>query len=422
MNGSNYIKKRFATALLVLLTALCGAVADAHSQEDPTGGVPGDWLSRYAGARSVGMGGAFVASMDGPIGALWNPAGLSLLSQNQVSFETSRLFESTSMHAFGFAMPSQRLPSFGLSIFNLRSGDFERTDELNQSLGTFGESDMAFLLSASKNMTRRLALGATAKVVKQSVDEFDAVAFGADLGVLFDVSPRVRVGASVLNLGGPSLTFRDSDETFPVELRAGVAIRFLQGKGLVSAEIDHRSGPGATLRAGGEFRIARAMALRLGYDDTSPTGGFSVELNPSLRFDYGATSHELGVTHRVGVSYRFGGFFASSKAVPKVFSPIGSQSVTKIHLKARTKAEVTSWSLEIVDKSGRVVRRFGGKGRPPAHVMWDGKDLAGMLLADGVYKYQLFVEDAEGRSIAGKEHKVEITTEGPRGSVPVIIE
>ena len=195
MKGSNYIKKRFATALLVLITALCGAVSGAHSQEDPTGGVPGNWLSRYASARAVGMGGAFVASMDGPIGVLWNPAGLSMLSQNQVGFETSRLFESTSMHAFGFAMPSQRLPSFGLAIYNLRSGDFERTDELNQSLGTFGESDMAFLMSASKSITRRLALGATAKVVKQSVDEFDAVAFGGDLGVLFDVSPSVRVGA-----------------------------------------------------------------------------------------------------------------------------------------------------------------------------------------------------------------------------------
>jgi hypothetical protein len=422
MNGSIRNINRFATSLLLVLTALCGMAADARSQGDPSGGEPGDWLSRYAGARSVGLGGAFVASMDGPIGALWNPAGLSMLSQNQASIETSRLFESTSIHGFGFAMPSQRLPSFALTVINLRSGDFEKTNDLNQTLGSFGENDMAFLLSASKNLTRRLALGASAKVVQQSIDEFDAVGAGADLGVLYDVSPMVRVGASVLNLGGPNLKFRASEETYPVELRAGVAIRLLQGRGLLSAEVDHRSGPGAALRAGGEFWIARNMALRLGYDDTSPTGGFSYEVNPALRFDYGATSHELGVTHRIGVSYRFGGFFASSNAVPAVFSPIGSQSVTKIHLNSRTKAEAASWSLEIIDQSGQVVRRFGGQGNPPAHVMWDGKDASGLPLADGVYKYQLVVEDAEGRSIVGQERKVEITTEGPRGSVPVIIE
>jgi hypothetical protein len=360
--------------------------------------------------------------MDDPIGTLWNPAGLSLLSQNQATLETSRLFEGTSLYGLGFAMPSQRFPSFALTVVNLRSGDFERTNDLNQSLGTFGESDMAFLLSASKNITRRLALGASAKVVTQSIDEFDAVGAGADLGVLYDVSPTIRIGASLLNLGGPSLTFRAVDETFPVEVRAGAAVRVLHGRGLISAEVDHRSGPGAAFRAGGEFWLTRNMALRLGYDDTSPAGGFTYEFNPALRFDYGATNHELGITHRVGVSYRFGGFFASSSADPPVFSPIGSQSVTKIHLNAKTKADAVSWSLEIMDESGRVVKRFGGQGNPPAHVMWDGKDASGLPLADGVYKYQLVVEDAEGRSIAGAQRKVEITTEGPRGNVPVIIE
>jgi hypothetical protein len=422
MNRSTYNTNRFAPALLVLLTVLCGSVADARSQEDPTNGVPGDWLSRYAGARSVGMGGAFVASMDSPLGSLWNPAGLSVLSQNQVSLETSRLFESTSMHALGFAMPSQRLPSFGLSIFNLRSGDFERTNDLNQSLGTFDESDLAFLLTASKNLTRQLALGVTAKVVQQSLDEQSAVGVGGDVGVLYDISPSIRVGASVLNVGGPTMKFRAVDETFPVEFRMGVAIRLLDGRGLVSAEFDHRGGPGATLRTGGEFWVAHGLALRLGYDDTAPTGGFSYEISPAFRFDYGVSNHDLGVTHRVGLSHRFGGFFASSKAEPRVFSPIGSKSVTKIHLQARTKAEVTSWSLEIVDQSGRVVRRFGGKGNPPSHVMWDGKDSAGLPLADGVYKYQLTVKDAHAQTMTGQERQVEITTEGPEASVPVIIE
>jgi hypothetical protein len=422
MNGSIQNMGRFATALLLVLAALVSTVTDARSQGDPTGGAPGDWLSRYAGARSVGLGGAFVASMDGPIGSLWNPAGLSMLSQNQATLETSMLFEGTSMHGFGFVMPSQRLPSFALTVVNLRSGDFEKTNDLNQSLGTFAESDMAFLLSASKNLTSRLAVGASAKIVQQSIDEFDAVGAGADLGVIYDISPTVRIGASVLNLGGPNLTFRTADETFPVELRAGAAIRFLQGRGLLSAEIDHRSGPGATFRAGGEFWVTRSMALRLGYDDTSPAGGFSYEVNPAFRFDYGAANHELGITHRFGVSYSFGGFFASSNAVPEVFSPIGSQSVTKIHLNARTKADATTWSLEIMDQSGQVVKRFGGQGSPPAHVMWDGKDASGLPLADGVYTYRFVVEDAEGRSIAGQERKVEITTEGPRGSVPVIIE
>ena len=50
-----------------------------------------------------------------------------------------------------------------------------------------------------------------------------------------------------------------------------------------------------------------------------------------------------------------------------------------------------------MDKTDRIVRRFGGKGEPPAHVMWDGKDEAGLPLPDGAYHYVLTVNDAEGR-------------------------
>jgi flagellar hook assembly protein FlgD len=140
-----------------------------------------------------------------------------------------------------------------------------------------------------------------------------------------------------------------------------------------------------------------------------------------MRLDYGMSDQALGMTHRVGISYRFGGFYASSQATPPVFSPLGTQSVTKFNLTARTKADAATWNLSIVDKSNQTVRRFSGKGSPPAHIMWDGKDETGLPLADGAYRYQLVVVDAEGRMTEGRERTVEIMTSGPQGEVPVIV-
>ena len=74
-------------AAAVLLAALSPLPLAAQE----TGGAPGDWLSHYAGARTVGLGGAFVAVGDNAFGALWNPANLSLLYQNELLAETSRL-------------------------------------------------------------------------------------------------------------------------------------------------------------------------------------------------------------------------------------------------------------------------------------------------------------------------------------------
>ena len=141
-----------------------------------------------------------------------------------------------------------------------------------------------------------------------------------------------------------------------------------------------------------------------------------------MRLDYGLSDHDLGTTHRFGISYRFGGFHAASRANPPVFSPLGARAVTKFELTAHAKADVEKWRLEITDKSNSVVREFSGQSQPPSHVMWDGKDETGLPLPDGQYTYVLTVEDAEGRVMVGHPSLVQIATEGPRGSVPVLVE
>jgi hypothetical protein len=414
MNRKSFI------ALIVLLGWSFTPVPRAAAQ-DQNGGAPGDWLAHYTSARSLGLGGAFVAAGDEPLGAVWNPAGLSYMYRNQAHFETARLFEGTSINSFSFAMPSRTLPSVGVTILSLSSGDFDRTDELNEPLGTFSEGDLAFLLSAAKAVSPRFSMGMNLKVVRQSVEEFGATGVGADLGLLYDLTPSIRVGASLLNLGGPNLTLREEKETYPGHIRWGAAARVFQGKGLISGELDHNGSRGTGIHLGSEYWLYPSVALRLGYYDTDPSAGMSYRFPTGLQVDYALSDQDLGMTHRIGVSYSFGGFFANSQADPEVFSPLGQQSVTKFHLKSHTKADATNWALEILDKSKNVVRKFGGKGAPPAHVMWDGKSEAGLPLPDGVYHYVLLVDDQEGRSIEGRERWVEITTSGPQGSVPVSV-
>ena len=194
----------------------------------------------------------------------------------------------------------------------------------------------------------------------------------------------------------------------------------LGGRGLITAQVDQAPGSAVRLHAGSEYWIQPGMALRVGFDDNRATGGFSYRFAPQYQIDYGVADHALGMTHRVGVSYRFGGFFASSKAEPAVFSPTGERATTKISLNAHTKTDADTWSLEVVNKTSEAVRRFSGPGLPPPHVQWDGKDETGMPVADGVYTYRLVVKDRQGRVLSSATHKVEISTGGPQGTVPVV--
>ncbi len=405
------------TVVWVLGIGLAGIAAAA----DETGGAMGSWLSQYAGARTMGLGGAFVAAGDEPLGVVWNPAGLSLLDQNELRFETARLFEGTTVNGLSFAVPGSRFPTFGVSMLSLGSGEFERTNELNDPLGTFKTGDTVFLFTMSRNLSPVLAIGGNLKLARQTVEEFSGQGVGFDVGGIFAVTPRVRIGASILNVGGPTITLRDTGESYPTEFRGGLAARVLGERGLISAEFDHRgAGQGFELRGGTEYWIQPPLALRVGYDGGNPAGGFSYRIDPRMQIDYALSDHDLGFTHRIGISYRFGGFFARSQAVPSVFSPTGEQSVTKINLQARTKATTESWSLTILDKNGQTVRKFAGKGVPPAHLVWDGKDEVGLPLPDGTYRYQLAVHDRDGRDVVSPFELVEISTSGPEGSIEVL--
>jgi hypothetical protein len=392
--------------------------APAAAQEQNSGG-PGEWLMRYTSARTLGLGSAYVALADDPLGVMWNPAGLSSMNENELRFENAQLFEDTQLNAFGFAVPGSRLPSFGLTFVSLGSSEFQRTNDMNDPLGTFKESETAWMLTMSKAFSPRFALGMNLKLAQQTVESFSGGGAGVDLGATYAVTPDLKIGAAVMSVGGPKIQLDSTEETWPTMIRGGAALTVLGGRGLLALEVDQSEGLGARVHAGTEYWIQSGLALRVGFDDQRGAGGFSYRFSPAYQLDYAVADHPLGLTHRVGVSWRFGGFRASSAADPAVFSPTGERAVTKISLYSRTKADPTTWSLDILNKTDEVVRRFGGQGQPPSHLQWDGKDESGLPLPDGTYRYALVVKDAAGRVVAGPARSLEISTAGPQVAVPV---
>ncbi|MEO5880377.1 MAG: FlgD immunoglobulin-like domain containing protein [Candidatus Eisenbacteria bacterium] len=409
----------FASAALLTVLALALGISPASGQEQ-NAGAAGEWLSRYTSARTLGLGGAYVSMADDPLGVLWNPAGLSSMNENELRFENGMLFDQTSLNAFGLAIPGSWLPSFGLAFVSLKSSDFERTNDMNDPLGSFSQGETAWLFTASRSLSPRLAVGANLKMVQQSIESFSAGGFGVDVGATFSPVPGLKLGASVANLSGPTVKLRDTDETWPAVARGGATLAVLGGRALLTAQVDRLEGLGPRLHAGTEYWVQPGFALRVGFDQSAGTGGFSYQFAHQYRLDYGVADHPLGLTHRVGMSWRFGGFHAASTADPEIFSPTGERAVTRINLYSRTKARPATWTLDILDKGDAVVRRFGGNGQPPSHLQWDGKDENGLPLADGTYRYRLVVRDDAGRLIEGPERALEIFTTGPQGVVPVV--
>ena len=405
---------RGATLLLFTL-ALAGPALAADGGE----GLPGDWLNRFATARSAAIGGARVALPDEPLAALVNPAAAAWFERGAVQVNTTRLFEDASVNSFGVALPASGRPSLAFNLLSLGSGDFERTGALSDEvLGTFEEGNLAMGLAVAHPLSDRIAACVQVKLARQSLDEFNASGVGFDVGLLGRLPGGIQVGASALNLGGPTLALRMRDETYLRELRGGVVVPVVGGNGLLAVDAVQRDGADPQLHAGGRFRM-QGLELSLGYDIDNFAAGFSYSLPSGLQLDYAMSDHDLGLVHRVGVTWRFGGFSAEANAAPAVFSPTGSEPVTRFALKARTRAEASAWKLEIVDASGLVVRSYAGQGQPPADITWDGKDTAGRPLPDGTYTYRLSVNENGGTSLQARPGTVEISSGGPRGAIKV---
>jgi hypothetical protein len=413
------MRTRWIQTLAAALAAALALAVPAGAQDQNAGG-PAEWLMRYTSARTLGLGGAYVALSDDPLGVLWNPAGLSAMNENELRFENAQLFEDTQLNTFGLAVPGSRLPTFGLTFVSLRSGDFQRTNDMNDPLGSFSESKTAWLFTASKALSTRFALGVNLKLAQQAVEEFRGGGFGVDVGATFAATDALRLGVSVASLGGPTMTLDATDETWPTLVRGGGVLTVLGGRGLITAEMDQSNGLGVRFHGGTEYWIQPGFALRIGYDHDHGAGGFGWRFSRAYQVDYAVADHPLGMTHRLGLSWRFGGFNASALAEPSMFSPTGENAVTKVSLYSRTKAEPASWALDIVNKTDQIVRRFGGQGQPPSHVQWDGKDETGLPLPDGTYSYSLVVQDKAGRTVAGPARTIEISTLGPQGAVPLV--
>jgi hypothetical protein len=72
-------------------------------------------------------------------------------------------------------------------------------------------------------------------------------------------------------------------------------------------------------------------------------------------------------------------------------------------------SNVERWSLEVADSRGKTVARFGGEGKPPKELAWDGTTIDGTpARADLTYSYVLNASDKAGnkRSFLGDSFQV----------------
>lgn len=279
-------------------------------------------MSYGAGARGLGMGGAFFAVADDASASYWNPAALTLLERKEFTAMQASMFAGTTLNFFTYAHPTTSKGTWAVSVTQLKSVGFEKisisADPSGENiidiktLGTFDSIERAMAFSWGRDVSEKLSFGVMAKNITRtldtSVDSFNAI----DIAMLQKVSPSYRAAVGVQNVF--SMSSGDTDDKLPLTLKLGQALSLFKGKLLFGLDLIKPQSSDMNWRFGGEYWLMYWAALRFGVVGAPGIQEADFGLGIKYRdfgFDIAQGIHALGTTTRFSVTMRMG---SSNKA------------------------------------------------------------------------------------------------------------
>lgn len=293
------------------------------------------------GARSDGMGRAFVAVADDANAMWWNPGGMAFARGHDASMMYTKLVPDLADDVYfsylAYVQHVEGWGGLGASMGYLSYGTSTATDVDGNVIKDFKSWEGAFSVGYGTELVNNLGVGVGLKVVHVSLAPADVTqdqkkgagtTFATDLGGLYKIATLpgltnvpAALGLTIQNLG-PKISYIDVDQADPLgrNVKLGMAVYPFSNEAfrtLIAADVNRSLLPKSqwgdvVWNAGGEVEFNRLIALRVGYiHDTrgtivDPTFGLGLMLK-GFRVDYASVpqSKYLQSVNRFSASYHF---------------------------------------------------------------------------------------------------------------------
>ncbi len=309
---------RILPVLLILLLQVTAAHAGGKSTYD--------FLRNDVGARAAALGGSVVTLTNDPTSIFSNPAGLATMEGKSVSVGFFKELLDINAGYAGGTTDIPGLGTIGAGVVYMNYGEFQRTGEEGQDLGTFGAGELAFIAGYGSVLPSGLAYGASVKFIYSSIGEFNSSAAAVDLGLQYTAVPnRIRLGASLQNLGTQIDPYGTTREPLPLDLRVGATLTpehlpavLMVNLHRLTDSFESFSDRFKAFSVGAEFTVSPNFLLRAGYDNqkrldlkvgqSSGMSGFSAGAGIATGFytiDYAYSSlGPIGALHRISIAFQ----------------------------------------------------------------------------------------------------------------------
>ena len=278
-------------------------------------GMANDYLQYGAGARSLALGGAYVALANEASAPDWNSAGLTQINEQQFLAMYAPFFEQTSYNFVSYIHPLGRLGTLAISDVLFHSAGYEEVDNTGDVIG-INKSIFknAVIISYANKIHKSLSLGASLKLIHERVMRYSGNGQGIDLGILYQPLDILNIGLAVQNVLQPNVTLRDDPDVYEINLKGGVALKTFSNRFTLTADINKLADEKSYFCAGVEFspweRAAssslKRVDLRAGFNHLQ---SFTCGIGLKIKFftvDYAFSPHDLGNLHKFALTFSWG--------------------------------------------------------------------------------------------------------------------
>ena len=271
------------------------------------------------GARSLGMGSAYVSVGDDASSIYWNPAGMASVINPQVQSYYTPWLVQTQFYYNTAVVPMGQFGSIGLSFtavtmdeMMVRTVEEPEPDVYGQK---FDAGNIAMGIAYAKKLTDRFSFGFQTKFIQESIWQMKAQGFAVDIGTIFVTKRDLNIGMSISNYGGKmgmegvnTLVDIDIDETIygnndridgylstsqwplPLIFRFGLSKEFTLSpiiNCLVAVDAIHPNNNPEYLNIGFEYSLMDIIFIRTGKSHTLYTLGDSTVSEHGFSFGAG---------------------------------------------------------------------------------------------------------------------------------------
>ena len=329
-------RKRFETiSRLVCILLISSGMASANDRLTNTGTTSASFLEVGIGARSMAMGGAYVAVAEGATAMYWNPAGLSRSTEASAVFEQVDWFTDVSFNFLGATVPlPNNMGTLGMFINAMTLPNQPvRTIQFPDGNGEeYNGSSLVMGLSFARMLTDRFSIGFNAKYISERIWHEQASTLAFDVGTLYNTGVKgLKIGACISNFGqglklagSDLLIYHDADPIhlgnndkiigslmtdewpLPLNMQFGLSYDMVPSPILsvrFTADALHPINNSESVNLGTELKLFNMLFLRGGYNALFQT------------------DTEAGLTMGAGIDYKL--FSASNIRVDYAFADMG---------------------------------------------------------------------------------------------------